>query len=222
MTARFTDKEWAEFIKKNNLDNNGKPLPPKPPKSPKNKRKLTQPSAEQIRFSPEEEMRIKLYEQEYGMNKMAIAQAKAEQRQKNRDEMLRAIPGTNYQAKNYIRPSIKWTASQVIRKPYSPGGTRMEFVSRGYTGPSGFPELWNRWDDTTGTTTLGRVKGNLSIGSRKTTKSGLTPTIVPNLGFILNAPVGSKLGKGDVIMPVVGMLKFKKRGGRFQRNDFWM
>jgi hypothetical protein len=216
----MTEKEWEEFRNKNNLDENGKPISKKSAK--KKRRNLTQPSAEQITFSPEEMARAKLYEQEYGMNKMAIAREKAEQSKRDREEMMRAIPGTNYQAKNYIRPSIKWTASQVIRKPYSPGGTRMEFVSRGYTGPSGFPELWNRWSDTTGTTTQGRVKGNLSIGSRKTTKNGLTPAIVPNLGYILNAPVGSKLGKGDVIMPTIGVLKFKKRGGRFQRNDFWM
>lgn len=125
----------------------------------------------------------------------------------------------NYQARDYSSHITSWTASQVIRKPYNKSGLRMEFVSRGYTDEtSGLPSA----DYRNRTTNLvkGRVKGTLDIGSAKV-KKGLTPSIVPNLNFILGNPANSQIGSGNVIMPIA-VMKWKKRGGKFQRGEFWL
>lgn len=125
----------------------------------------------------------------------------------------------NYQARDFTSHITSWTASQVIRKPYNRSGLRSEFVSRGYTdADSGMPAA----DYKNRTTNLvkGRVKGTLDIGSAKV-KKGLTPSIVPNLNFILGNPASSQIGSGNVIMPIA-VMKWKKRGGKFKRDDWWL
>lgn len=129
----------------------------------------------------------------------------------------------NYQARDYVGHVIHATGQVVIRKPFNKSGLRNVFQSRGYIDrDSGMPAA--DYKNMTTNLVKGRVRGTLDIGgsSKKVSKNGLTPSIVPNLGYILSAPSNSQIGSGQVIMPVVGMLKFKKRGGKFQRNDFWL
>jgi len=128
----------------------------------------------------------------------------------------------NYQARDFTSHITSWTASQVIRKPFNRSGLRMEFVSRGYTDPtSGLPSA----DYKNRTTNLvkGRVRGTLDIGdsSKKASNSNLTPSVTPNLNYILGNPANSGIGSGNVIMPIA-VMKFKKRGGKFKRDEWWL
>jgi hypothetical protein len=130
--------------------------------------------------------------------------------------------GRNYQAKDYASHIYAHTSSQVIRKPFNRSGLRNEWQARMYRdSTSGMPAA--DYKNTTSNLVLGRVKGTLDIGGPRlktvtTTKGKLSTKnrVAPNL-FDLNISLGSGntgLGSGSVIMPV-GLVKIKKRGGRF-------
>jgi hypothetical protein len=131
--------------------------------------------------------------------KAARESQKRELSKRQREQAERDRFARNYQAKDYVSNVTAWTATSAIKKPYSRNSLRSEFVSFGYTGKSGFPELDNRWR------TITEAKGSLNIGKpvskgSLSTQGRIAPTMYDIAGSI----------GGNVIMPT-GILKIKGR-----------
>jgi hypothetical protein len=155
----------------------------------------------------------------YQLKKLERGEASATKRKSKQDliNAEKARFGRNYFARDYISGMTDWTASAVIRKPFNRSGLRNELVSRGYTDiSSGMPAA--DYKNKTGNLVKGRVKGTLDIGgvSGSLLKGKMTDALIPRKyapGYNLGSG-NTGIGSGNVIMPV-GVLKIKKRGGKF-------